>query len=289
MNLRNLTTPLLIAALSCFGITLTSIAGPTFADEKVDELNGVGITEHLDSTIPLDLIFVDEFGHDVQLSRYINGNKPVIITMNYYKCPMLCSLTLNGLVSGMKDMEWSVGDEYEIVTVSINPDEDAKLAMTNKTGYVEHYGRESAKDGWHFLTGEQANITALAESLGFGYVFDEQTGEYLHTASIMFITPDGRISKYMNDVSFKGQDLRFALIEASEGKIGTAIDKLLLFNCFQYDPERNSYTPSAWKLMRTAGILMILVLVGGITVLCLTTPEKLQKAQTPNELNGTTT
>ena len=289
MKQPNLTTQLMIASLSCCSIALTSVAGPTFADEKIDELEGVGITEHLDSKIPLDLTFVDEYGHDVLLSRYINGEKPIIITMNYYKCPMLCSLTLNGLVSGMKDLEWSVGDEYEIVTVSINPEEDAKLAMTNKTGYVEHYGRENAKDGWHFLTGEQENITALAESLGFGYVFDDQTGEYLHTASIMFITPDGRISKYMNDVSFRGQDLRFALIEASEGKIGTVMDKLLLFNCFQYDPERNSYTPSAWKLMRTAGVLMLLVLVGGITVLFLTTPEKLQKVNSPKKLNGTTT
>ena len=289
MKHQNLTTQLMIASLSCCSIALTSVAGPTFADEKIDELEGVGITEHLDSKIPLDLTFVDEYGHDVLLSRYINGEKPIIITMNYYKCPMLCSLTLNGLVSGMKDLEWSVGDEYEIVTVSINPEEDAKLAMTNKTGYVEHYGRENAKDGWHFLTGEQENITALAESLGFGYVFDDQTGEYLHTASIMFITPDGRISKYMNDVSFRGQDLRFALIEASEGKIGTVMDKLLLFNCFQYDPERNSYTPSAWKLMRTAGVLMLLVLVGGITVLFLTTPEKLQKVNSPKKLNGTTT
>ena len=278
---------LLTPALMCFVVLLPCNAAPTFSDEKPDELDGVGITERLDSQVPLDLAFVDEYGHDVQLSRYINGEKPVIVTLNYYRCPMLCSLTLNGLVSGMRDLEWTAGDEFEVITVSINPDEEHPLAMTNKNGYVEHYGREKAKEGWHFLTGDQENITSLAESLGFGYVFDEQTGEYLHTASIMFITPDGRISKYMNDVQFAGQDLRFALVEASEGKIGTALDKLLLFNCFQYDPDRNSYTPSAWKLMRTAAVLMMLVLIGGITVLCWTTPEKLKRMNACKTKNGT--
>ncbi len=255
-----------------------AMAGPIFSDEKIDELEGVGITEHLNDQVPLELQFVDEYGHDVMLSRYINGDKPVIITLNYYRCPMLCSLTLNGLVSGMQDLEWTVGNEFDIVTVSINPDEDEKLAMTNKEGYLGHYSRDDAEKGWHFLTGEQENITKLANSLGFGYVFDKPTGEFLHTSSIMFLTPDGRISKYMNDVKFASQDLRFALVEASEGKIGSALDKILLFNCFQYDPGRNSYTPSAWKLMRTGAVLMIIMLVLGIAVLNYTTPDKLQHA-----------
>ena len=269
-----------ISALLCLVFAMPSVAGPLFADEKIDELDGVGITEHLDAKLPLELSFEDEFGHDVLLSKYINGDKPVIVTLNYYKCPMLCSLTLNGLVSGMKELEWTAGDEFEIVTVSINPDEGPELAMTNKTGYINHYGRERGKDGWHFLTGSQENIVELADALGFGYTFDAQTGEYLHTASIMFITPDGRISKYMNDVKFAGQDLRFALVEASEGKIGSTLDKLLLFNCFQYDPERNSYTPSAWKLMRTGAVLMLVVLGGGLAVLSWTTPERLRASKT---------
>ena len=255
-----------------------AMAGPIFSDEKVEELDGVGITEHLNDQVPLDLQFVDEFGHDVTLSKYINGEKPVIITLNYYRCPMLCSLTLNGLVGGMQDLKWTVGNEFEIVTVSINPDEDEKLAMTNKEGYLGHYSRDGADKGWHFLTGEQENITTLADSLGFGYVFDKPTGEFLHTSSIIFLTPDGRISKYMNDVKFESQDLRFALVEASEGKIGSALDKILLFNCFQYDPDRNSYTPSAWKLMRTAAVLMIITLALGLAVLSYTTPDKLRHA-----------
>ncbi len=278
---------------TCFALLATSfgvlsaplVAGPTFADEKIDALEGVGITEHLDAQIPLELPFVDEEGSDVVLGQYFNNKKPIILTLNYYKCPMLCSLTLNGLTAGLEEMDWTLGDEFEVVTLSINPDEKAPLAKKNKEGYLGHYDRVGAEKGWHFLTGEQNNITKLADSLGFGYVFDPNTGEFHHTASIMFITPDGRISKYMNDVQFRGQDLRFALIEASEGKIGTTLDKFLLFNCFQYDPDSNSYTPVAWKLMRTGGVLMLVVLGGGLAVLGLTSSDRLKKSQ--NDSDGT--
>ncbi|MFT4593317.1 MAG: protein SCO1/2, partial [Phycisphaerales bacterium] len=169
-------TNMAVALLSS-AIALPVVAGPTFADEKIEELDGVGITQHLDTQVPLDLTFVDEHGEEVALSEYFNNDKPIIMTLNYYKCPMLCSLTLNGLVTGMEEMEWTLGDEFEVVTLSINPDEKAPLALKNKTGYLDHYDREGAENGWHFLTGEQENITKLADSLGFGYVFDEQTGE----------------------------------------------------------------------------------------------------------------
>jgi len=269
-----------IAILASCVLSAPLVAGPIFADEKLSELEGVGITEHLDEQIPLDLTFVDENGENIVLGQYFDGEKPIILTLNYYKCPMLCSLTLNGLVSGLEEMEWTLGDKFDVVTLSINPEEKAPLAKKNKEGYLGHYDRKGAEDGWHFLTGEQENITKLADAIGFGYVFEEQTGEFLHTASIMFITPDGRISKYMNDVQFRGQDLRFALIEASEGRIGTTLDRLLLFNCFQYDPDRNSYSPSAWKLMRTGAVLMLVVLCGGLAVLSWTTPERLRASKT---------
>ncbi len=275
-----------IATLMSGTFIMPLVAGPTFADEKVPELEGVGITEHLDEMSPLNLSFVDSNGSDILLSEYFDGEKPIILTLNYYKCPMLCSLTLNGLTAGLEEMEWTLGDEFDVVTLSINPDEKAPLALKNKNGYLQHYDREGSDQGWHFLTGEQENITKLADSLGFGYVFDKKTGEFHHTASIMFITPDGRISKYMNDVQFKGQDLRFALIEASEGRIGTALDKFLLFNCFQYDPDSNSYTPVAWKLMRTGAVLMLVVLGGGLAVLGFTSSDRLRKSH--NNSDGTT-
>jgi len=266
-------TYFLIGALICAAMTCVVEAGPTFADEKIPELEGVGITQYLDSQIPLDLVFINEHGQEVALGEYFNKDKPVILTLNYYKCPMLCSLTLNGLVTGMQDLEWTPGKEFDVVTLSINPDENAELALKNKNAYLDHYNRKGAEEGWHFLTGEQDNISALADAVGFGYVFDSQTGEFHHSASIMFITPDGRISKYMNDVQFAGQDLRFALVESSEGNVGSLVDDFLLFNCFQYDPERNSYTPSAWKLMRTGAVLMLIVLVVGLAVLGWTSPS----------------
>lgn len=244
-----------------------ALGGPTFSDEKIDAIEGVGITQNLDTQLPLNLSFVDEHGNDVTLAKYFNGEKPVIVTLNYYRCPMLCSLTLNGLTTGMKEMKLNLGSDFEIVTVSINPDEKSPLALKNQEGYISQYDREGSEEGWHFLTGDQNNITELADTLGFGYVFDPKTGEYLHTASIMFLTPDGKISRYMNDVRFLGRDLRFALVEASNGKIGSLIDTFLLFNCYQYDPDSNSFTPSAWKLMRMAGVMTLILLVGGIYVL----------------------
>jgi len=257
---------LAIATLFC-GLSVVAQAGPTFSDEKIEELDGVGITQYLDTQIPLDLAFVDENGNAVTIADYVNGEKPVIITLNYYRCPMLCSLTLNGLTTGMKEMKLNLGSDFDVVTVSINPDEKPPLALKNHAGYLSQYDREGAENGWHFLTGDQRNITKLADALGFGYVFDPKTGEYLHTASIMFLTPQGKISRYMNDVRFIGRDLRFALIDASDGKIGSLIDTFLLFNCYQYDPDSNSFTPSAWKLMRMAGVMTLIILVGGIYLL----------------------
>ena len=276
-----------VALATSIGVFSTPlVAGPTFADEKLDALEGVGITEHLDAQLPLDVTFKDEAGYDVVLGQYFNNEKPIIITLNYYRCPMLCSLTLNGLTAGLEEMDWTLGDEFEVITLSINPDEKPPLAKKNKEGYLGHYSREGAEKGWHFLTGEQENITKLADALGFGYVFDPNTGEFHHTASIIFVTPDGRISKYMNDVQFKGQDLRFALIEASEGRIGTFLDTLLLFNCFQYDPDSNSYSPAAWKLMRTGGVLMLVVLGIGLSVLGFSSSDRLKKSQKNSD--GTT-
>ncbi len=260
-------------ALLC-GVSSIALGGPIFSDEKLEALEGVGITQNLDDTIPLDLSFVDQLGNAVTLADFVNGEKPVIITLNYYRCPMLCSLTLNGLTTGMKEMKLDLGSDFTVVTVSINPDEKHPLALKNQEGYLEQYDREGSEEGWHFLTGEQENITALANALGFGYVLDEKTGEFHHTASIIFLTPNGRISRYMNDVVFFGRDLRLALVEASEGKIGSLIDTFLLFNCYQYDPESNSFTPSAWKLMRMAGVVTIVALASGIAILGWTNSAK---------------
>jgi len=256
-------------AISMLGLAAaTNVAGAQIlADELPSELDGVGIVQRLDETLPLDLAFVEHTGRNVTLADYINGERPVIVTLNYYKCPMLCSLTLNGLVDGLRDAGLSLGTDYDIVTVSINPNEGPELAAQNRRGYLAALDVQVGDTVWPFLTGTQADIESLAKAIGFGYRFDERSGEYAHTASITFVTPDGRISKYMNDVQFPGQDLRLALVDASQGRTGTLMDTLLLFNCFQWDPEAGSYVPSAWKIMRLGAGITAVLLIGGILVL----------------------
>ncbi|MBT8486960.1 MAG: SCO family protein [Phycisphaerales bacterium] len=241
--------------------------GPTFSDETPRQLRGVGIEEHLDERIPLELTFTDERGDTWPLQRYFQEGKPVILTLNYYRCPMLCGATLNGMLQSLQEIDWSAGAEFEIVTVSINPDEKPDLAAVKKRAYLSQYTRETAKDGWHFLTGDQPEIEALAAATGFGYRYDEKSGEYAHSASIMFLTPDGRLSRYMNDVVFDPADVRLALVEASEGAIGSPLDKFLLFTCYQYDPAAGGYGPSAMKVMRLAGAVTVLGLLGGVIML----------------------
>ncbi|MCH2149011.1 MAG: SCO family protein [Phycisphaerales bacterium] len=254
--------------LAMLALPAVALAQPTvLPGQEATEMEGVGIEQKLDSIVPGDLTFTNSDGESVSIADFMATGKPFILTLNYYRCPMLCSLTLNGMVDGLRGLDWSAGEEFNIVTVSIAPGEGPELAAQKKKAYLSQYGRESAADGWYFLTGEEDQITQLADSVGFGYRYDESTGEYAHTSSIIFVTPGGRISLYMNDVSFKPRDLRLALVESSEGKIGSAMDTLLLFNCFQWDPESNSYVASAWKIMRLGGVLTIILVAGGLCVL----------------------
>jgi protein SCO1/2 len=246
---------------------------PLIADKTPKDLEGVGITEHLNETIPLDLAFKDENGADVKLRDYFTPGKPVILTLNYYNCKMLCNLTLNGMVDGLNGVEWSAGKEFQIVTVSINPAERPELAHAKKSAYLTQYKRDSVKGGWHFLTGDQANIDALCEATGFGYK-PVDNGDFAHTATIMFLTPDGKISRYMNNVMFEPRDLKFALIEASQGAIGSPMDKFLLLMCFHYDPLRNSYAASAMKIMRLGGMVTLVLLLTGLGMLWWRGPRK---------------
>jgi protein SCO1/2 len=240
---------------------------PLRADQTPREMQGVGIEEHLGETIPLDLPFVDDEGRAITLADCFANERPVIVTMNYYRCPQLCTLTLNGLVDALAEIDWSAGREFDIVTVSIAPDETHELANVKKRVYLQQYDRETAAAGWHFLTGTDESIQALADALGFGFRRDEKRGDYAHSSSIMFITPDGRISRYMNDVVFAPRDVRLALVEASEGEIGSPMERLLLFTCYQFDPEAGSYAMSAVKIMRLAGAMTVVIIGLGLVLL----------------------
>lgn len=264
-----LSSLVLFAGMLCamLAVPPADAQGPVRSDEMPDELKGVEVVERLGDTVPLDLTFVDESGETIQLRDYFKPGRPVILSLNYYRCPMLCTLTLNGLVDALRELEWKPGDEFMIVTVSINPEEGPELAEVKKKGYVQSYGVEGVEKGWHFLTGEQDQIEKLAAAVGFKYRYDAKSGEFVHPASITFVTPDGRISRYMNDVMFQPRDVRLALVEASEGAIGSPVEKALLFTCFQYDPESGSYAYSAVKLMRIGGAVTVLLIVGLVAFL----------------------
>lgn len=240
---------------------------PYHSAERVPaELEGVGITEKLNQPAPLDLSFVDEHGKPVTLRDYLKPGRPIILTPVYYNCPQLCNLTLNGMVNGLNEIDMSAGKEFLIISFSINHNEKPQLAEVKKRAYLTQYTRESAKDGWHFLTGSEDSVTKMCEAVGFGFKADGK-GDFAHTATIIFITPEGVISRYMNNVVFEPRDLRFALIESSKGAIGSAMDKFLLFMCYHYDPKANSYAASAMKIMRLSGFATLMCLAAGMGLL----------------------
>jgi len=238
-------------------------AAAQLANQVPNQLEEVGIEEHLDAKLPLDLKFRDENGTVVRLGDFFDGEKPVILTLNYFKCPMLCGLQLNGLLDGLMELDWTPGQEFEIVTVSINPLETPALATEKKQNYMKRYERPSAAAGWHFLTGSEPEIRQLASTLGFGYTYDKNSGEFAHAAAIFFSTPDGRVARYLYGIEYPPRRLRLALVEASAGDIGSSLDQLILY-CYHYDPSSRRYSPVAMNIMRLGGVATVLVL--GLTI-----------------------
>lgn len=256
-------------SLIVLGLVLA--AAPATAQVAGDvpaQLEEVGVDEHLDETIPLDLEFTDERGRTVRLGDYFRGDRPVILSLNYYRCPMLCGLQLNGLVDGLAELDWTPGVEFEVVTVSIDPTETPTLARQKKQSYLKRLGRPAAAGGWHFLTGKPAEIHALAEATGFRYSKDEKTGEYAHAAVLFVLTPEGRLARYLYGIEMPKKTLRLSLVEASEGKIGSALDQLILY-CYHYDPSSRSYAPVAMNIMRAGGGASALLLGVVLSVLWL--------------------
>jgi protein SCO1 len=230
------------------------------------ELEGVGVDEKLGQAVNLNLEFTAENGYQVPLQRYFKQGKPVVLNLVYYRCPMLCSLVLNAQTKVMKEVAWTAGGEYEVVTISIDPQEAFNLALAKKKWYLEQYGRPQGAQGWHFLTDYQGNAKRLAEQVGFNYRWDAKTEQWAHAAAVMVLTPDGRVSRYLYGLQYRARDMRLALTEASEGRLGSFGDKLLLF-CFHYDPVAQSYVPFAKNLMRAGGALTVFVLGAVLSIL----------------------
>jgi len=247
------------SSLAVTALLALSLALSLSAEETLPrELEGVGIDEKLGAKIDLDLQFTAENGYQVPLRNFFRSGKPVILNLVYYSCPMLCNLVLNGQTAVLREIPWTPGDQFEVVSVSISPQDNFSLAAKKKQFYMESYGKP-VNAGWHFLTDFQGNAKRLADQVGFHYRWDDRTEQIAHVAAILVLTPDGRMSRYLYGIKFKPRDLRLALTEASEGKLGSTTDKLLLF-CFHYDPTAKSYVPFARNLMRAGGILIVLIM-----------------------------
>jgi protein SCO1/2 len=234
------------------------------------DLSNVGIEQRLNQQVPLDLQFKDETGKTVQLGDYFKSGRPVLLNLVYYTCPMLCGEELAGEASALGVLRFTPGNEYEVVSVSFNPDETPKDAADKKQVYVsrmnEHLQHKTDGAGWHFLTGEPADIKQLADAVGFHYRRDPRTGQFIHAAGIMVVTPTGKIAQYYYGVEFSPKDIRLGLIEASRDKIGTLVDQVTLY-CYHYDPNTGRYGAVVTNIMRLAGAATMVILGGFLIVM----------------------
>ena len=231
------------------------IMGPP-ANVRPPGLTNVGIEQRLDQQIPPDLVFRDETGKAVHLSDYF-GKRPLILNLVYYRCPMLCSEVLVGLTGAMRTLKFDAGKEFDVLTVSFDPKDTPEIATAKKADTLNRYKRAGAAEGWHFLTGPQESITALTKAVGFEYHYDAKTGQFSHSTAIMLLTPEGKISQYYYGVEFPPKDLRLGLIQASQNKIGTLADQVLLY-CYHYDPATGKYGAMISRLIQLAAGLTIL-------------------------------
>jgi protein SCO1/2 len=228
------------------------------ASARPPRLENVGIEQRLDAQVPPDLTFRDDAGKAVKLGDYF-GHKPMILNLVYYNCTMLCGEALAGLASAMRLVKFDVGNEFDVITVSFDPRETPEMAAAKKLDYVKRYGRANAATGWHFLTGKAESINALTKAVGFQYQYDAKTNQYAHATAIMVLTPQGRISRYFYGVDFPPKDLRMGLVEASQDKIGNAVDAVLLY-CYHYNPETGKYGAMVGNILRLAAAATILML-----------------------------
>jgi protein SCO1/2 len=255
----------LLMTLPCFGQGMTrGIMSPP-ANVRPPGLQNVGIEQHLDQQIPADLNFRDETGKPVRLGDYF-GKKPMILNLVYYNCPMLCGEVLSGLESALRVLKFDVGKEFDVLTVSFDPRETPDMATKKKAEFLKRYGRAGAAEGWHFLTGPQESIEALTKAAGFQYQYDPKTGQFAHATAIMILTPEGKIAQYYYGVDYAPKDLRLGLIQASENKIGTLADQVLLY-CYHYDPTTGKYGAIISRVLKLAGLATLLGLGILMTVL----------------------
>jgi protein SCO1 len=259
-----------IAVLLCLGWALSpepAVAHSGKEPYNKDEafLKEIGFDQNLGAQLPLDAVFTDETGKAVRLGEYF-GQKPVVMLITYFSCTMLCPLLLDGLVRSLRPVAFDIGNQFTVLTVSINPRETPSMAASQKALYVQRYGRPGADRGWHFLTGKADAIAALTQAVGFRYVYDRQKDEYAHASGIVVFTPEGKAARYLYGIEFSPRDMRLALIEAADKTIGNPVDQILLY-CFHYDPLTGKYGVVIMNVLRLAGSATALALGGFIVVM----------------------
>ncbi len=251
-------------------MVVSLLAGRPAAAQVVEQAQqayeGVGIDQRLGEVVPADLVFRNETGEAVELGAYFDGTRPVLLTLVYHTCPMLCNTLLDGLIGTLKPMDWTPGGEYELLTISFNAIDTPELAARQKARYVAQLGKPDAAAGWHFLTGDEAAINALTEAVGFNYRWAEEQQEFVHPAALIFLSGEGKITRYLPDLKPRPRDVRASLVEASEGAVGSVLDRVFLY-CFQFDPEANSYALHAVNAMKIGGFLTLLALGSMLFVL----------------------
>lgn len=269
---RRISTLALPAAL--LALAVPAYAGKTWtsptgsappASAKPQVLQQVRFDQRPGHPVRLDTPFRDEAGRQVRLGDYF-GKRPVVLVLAYYECPMLCDLVLNGLSGSLKALAFNPGQEYEVVVASIDPGETPELAAEQKRQVLARYNRSGTEDGWHFLTGSQSSIEALTDDVGFRYVYDRDRDEYAHAAGVTILTPEGRISRYLFGIDFPPRDLRMALIESTENKIGSLVDQAMLY-CFHYNPTIGRYSAATMQILRIAAAMTVVAVVLMIVLL----------------------
>lgn len=259
------------ALLAACGLTLALATAPAraqqFSGGSLTAVPEIGIDQKLDAQVPLDLTFQNESGKTIRLGDYF-GQKPVIVVMPFYKCAGSCTLELNGLAKAMRDIPYKMPDDYQVVTVSIDPTEGPELAFGKKQAYTALYNKPGAQQGWHFLTGKQENIIALAKALGNRYMINlnAKPPQIQHATGLFFLTPQGKISRYMFGVDYNPRDLKFALLDASNSKIGSLTEQLLV-RCYMYDPHSGKYSLQIVRLLQIAGIATVISLASSVMLM----------------------
>ena len=234
--------------------------------DRPTPLSNVTIEQRLGKPLPLDTVFKDDHGQDVTLRQYFDGKHPVILSLVYYECPMLCTQVLNGLVRAARVLPLQPGKDFDVVVISFDAREGTKEASEKKQSYVKMYGRPETANSWHFLTGSLASIKNVTDAVGFRYIWDAHTAQFAHASAIYVATPDGNLSKYFMGIEYSPKDLQLGLVDASGGRIGTLVDQVLLF-CYHFDPQSAKYTPFALGLLRVVGASTVLAMGGFVVVM----------------------